>query len=739
VIVVTAAAEGGVSATTPPPVPAGSNPLRVAQRIESDDPAAVQSESEQAPKQAGSDAVTIPGLEGVGAKRSALATATRRHHGKKNRSSGRLWLALALGVCALAGGAIVVYVARTNSQTVATAGNATAPSAGTTVGTKEPAPPPEPEPPPKPSTKLILTWPESERAGAVVYIDGRAMEVPKAGPVVEYLLEIRPAAHRVRITRAGFRTLDFPRQSTEGDQLPPYPVRWVPSFDGWGQDFEEAKRLAAAGQKFILIVFDDSDGAPNAEPLMQEIFSKDEFQTGPGKDCVLMYVDFPETHEGAVKVKSRDQNQALGQQFQVKEYPTLVLTRADGSPIGYRQVRLGGDVKAFLKLFKEWRTTGEKLQALTKEIEAARGEAAKREAICKAWDLLASSDLEPFYAEEIGRWKGALPAEMQQRKHPATAAEIERWTARLSRYSGLGAGGEEAIGEVAKLDQWKQTRTFSDRNTVAQLHYLAAWVLFRSGQPGDAVKKLDEGLKFQPTDETLRQKLEGLKGQLASNAQDGGVQIRGRGTGFFVAEGGYLVTNHHVVDKQKKLKVRLAGTGRLLSAELIASDPAVDLALVKAEIPADLKIKPVALFPTVKGGQAICAIGFPTTGDPQENFTTPRLVFTQGIVHAAPDPTDKQAMIELDCQLNHGNSGGPLFNDRGLVVGVVRAGMAGGLGTDRDILGQAIPADRVVTFLKKNLPAGTTVPTPTPAAKALEWIKLKDQMEGSIVCVLNYQ
>ena len=132
-------------------------------------------------------------------------------------------------------------------------------------------------------------------------------------------------------------------------------MRWVRSFDGWVQDFEEAKRLAAAGKKSILIVFDGSDGAPNSEPLMREVFSRDEFLNGPGKDCVLVYVDFPQTRRRRAKVQSRERNEALGQQFQVKDYPTVVLTQPDGKPIGCLQVHVAGDLKAFLKMFKLWR------------------------------------------------------------------------------------------------------------------------------------------------------------------------------------------------------------------------------------------------------------------------------------------------------------------------------------------------------------------------------------------------
>ena len=94
-------------------------------------------------------------------------------------------------------------------------------------------------------------------------------------------------------------------------------------------------------------------------------------------------------------------------------------------------------------------------------------------------------------------------------------------------------------------------------------------------------------------------------------------------------------------------------------------------------------------------------------------------------------------MIELDCRVNPGNSGGPLFNSLGVVVGVIHAKtftMA-----DRDSIGLAIPGEKVVAFIKQNLPAGTKLPSPKAAAKPLEWTQLKEQMEDSIVCVLNYQ
>ena len=182
-----------------------------------------------------------------------------------------------------------------------------------------------------------------------------------------------------------------------------------------------------------------------------------------------------------------------------------------------------------------------------------------------------------------------------------------------------------------------------------------------------------------------------------------GEHLTGRGTGYFIAEGGYLLTNHHVIHNHKKLKVRLAGRAEPVPAKLIAEDVEADIALLKAEIPEGVKIAPVPVVPGAKAGQGICVMGFPATGNPRENFAKSPLTITTGIISKVPDPGDKESEIELDCRVNPGNSGGPLFNDRGAVVGMIRAksfSLA-----DRDSFGFAIPGEKLVAFLKKNLPA----------------------------------
>ncbi len=298
-----------------------------------------------------------------------------------------------------------------------------------------------------------MNWPESERADSAVFIDGSRNEVPKTGPV-QYPLEVQPGSYKICITRKGYQSLEFPQVSREGERLPPYPVRWILTFDSWGQDFDEAKQLSAGGKKQLLIVFDDSDQNPKSARLMQDIFSKPEFLKLAGDEFVLLYVDFPETPEARAKVKDPVRNEALGHCFQVTDYPTVMLVGKQQKPVGILPANQECDLKEFLDLLKKWRHTDAELQSLTKDIETATDKAKKNDAICKAWDLVVVNDLERYYAGEIEQWKGMLPPDMRSHKPAATAAEIERWKARLEPFTGLnmGGGGDGGGGRVRQVE-----------------------------------------------------------------------------------------------------------------------------------------------------------------------------------------------------------------------------------------------------------------------------------------------
>lgn len=133
------------------------------------------------------------------------------------------------------------------------------------------------------------------------------------------------------------------------------------------------------------------------------------------------------------------------------------------------------------------------------------------------------------------------------------------------------------------------------------------------------------------------------------------------GSGFAIAAGGYVLTNHHVVSDARRIEARLSD-GRRVRGELVGSDPLTDLALVR--IDADL---PVLAW----GDDAALAIGRPVyaIGSPLDFH----LSVSSGVVGGfarAYDGADPVSYIQHDAALNPGNSGGPLLDGQGRVIGV---------------------------------------------------------------------
>ncbi|HWX66361.1 MAG TPA: Do family serine endopeptidase [Rhodanobacter sp.] len=137
------------------------------------------------------------------------------------------------------------------------------------------------------------------------------------------------------------------------------------------------------------------------------------------------------------------------------------------------------------------------------------------------------------------------------------------------------------------------------------------------------------------------------------------------GSGFIISNDGYILTNNHVVDHADKVTVRLQDR-RTLTAKVIGTDPTYDIALLKVDAGGSLPAVSIGDSRTLKPGQWVLAIGSPFGFD----YTV-----TQGIVSAVGRNLGEQdqrytSFIQTDVPINRGNSGGPLFNLQGQVVGV---------------------------------------------------------------------
>ena len=139
----------------------------------------------------------------------------------------------------------------------------------------------------------------------------------------------------------------------------------------------------------------------------------------------------------------------------------------------------------------------------------------------------------------------------------------------------------------------------------------------------------------------------------------------GSGSGFLISDEGYLLTNRHVVGGSKYVKVKWSDGDETLG-EVVRSNARRDVALVKVEARGRSAL--VLRSGPVRQGEPVYAIGSPL-GEALQN------TMTRGIV-SATRVIDGQPIIQSDVAVTHGNSGGPLLDEKGRVIGMTESGMA---------------------------------------------------------------
>lgn len=192
----------------------------------------------------------------------------------------------------------------------------------------------------------------------------------------------------------------------------------------------------------------------------------------------------------------------------------------------------------------------------------------------------------------------------------------------------------------------------------------------------------------------------------------------GEGSGFVYDSGGHVITNQHVISGASSLAVKL-WNGKSYDAQVVGSDPSTDLAVLKINAPAS------QLFPLTLGdsskvvvGDSVVAIGSP--------FGLEETV-TSGIVSAlhrqmqSPNGYAIDDSIQTDAAINRGNSGGPLIDSQGQVIGVTSQIESNSGGSDG--VGFAIPSNTVQSIASQLISSGR-------AAHAFLGVLLRDASTG---------
>ena len=163
------------------------------------------------------------------------------------------------------------------------------------------------------------------------------------------------------------------------------------------------------------------------------------------------------------------------------------------------------------------------------------------------------------------------------------------------------------------------------------------------------------------------------------------------GSGFIINTAGDIVTNDHVVAGATSIRVAFAN-GREADAKLVGADPSTDLAVIRvSDVPA-AELKPLALGDStaLSVGEGVVAIGAPFG---LAGSVTAGIVSALGRDITSPNGYPISNAIQTDAAINHGNSGGPLLDDTGKVIGVNSQIQSDGGGSDG--VGFAVPAATV--------------------------------------------
>jgi serine protease Do len=162
---------------------------------------------------------------------------------------------------------------------------------------------------------------------------------------------------------------------------------------------------------------------------------------------------------------------------------------------------------------------------------------------------------------------------------------------------------------------------------------------------------------------------------------------RGAGSGFIIDADGSILTNNHVIDHAERITVKLSD-GRSFVARVIGADPDTDIALIKIDGQPGLPVAPLGDSSTLRMGEWVCAIGNPLGYEH---------TVTVGVVSFLGRKLFDESLdnyIQTDAAINFGNSGGPLINARGEVIGINAA-----ISSRASSIGFAVPIDGASAIL----------------------------------------
>jgi thiol-disulfide isomerase/thioredoxin len=496
-----------------------------------------------------------------------------------------------------------------------------------------------------------------------------------------------------------------------GEEKKDAPPGTVPVDDAWIQDFAGAKKKAAEEKKDILLSFEGSDWCLWCQKMDKEIRALPEFQNKAGESFVLVKVDFPNFQPARSRVKDPVANQQLLDKFNVTSYPTMILTDAGGNAYGAFAGFPQGGLASFLRDLDKLRQVRIERDQLLAAVDQAAG-TGKLHAAQRAFEFLDKKMLWDSLKQQLPVWM-----ELAQRFDPKNEhGFVETFFAAdwKERFRVAPAAGLPPL--LREMEEWKKKYgRFKDKEKEAVLCLATARGKAELEDFEGAFLCLAEGLKLEPKNEQIRKGLQFGDGLALTT-----------GTAFAVSDQGHYLTNFHVVPGSRHIFLQIPDQKQLLRARLVAQNPDLDAAVVQIDVPKNWAVEPlrVAADHAPQRGEQVGTLGFPLA-----TILGHVPTLTQGPISSPTDPANRD-MIKLDVKVNPGNSGGPLCDTRGNVIGMVTART---LWLPNNY-GLAVPSKDIASFLKANhIPFRASEPSKT----TLPWDAIDRRISPAVAMVIK--
>ena len=245
---------------------------------------------------------------------------------------------------------------------------------------------------------------------------------------------------------------------------------------------------------------------------------------------------------------------------------------------------------------------------------------------------------------------------------------------------------------------WSLARTISSHTGTAQTNTQPA--VEQPAQPGSPIQPVRPNTGGSLNTDAIAAKVDPAIVDINTVVGSG----QAAGTGQIITSNGEILTNNHVVDRSTSIQVTIAGRSQPYTAHVIGVDPSADIALIQIDGVSGLPTVSFASSSSVKVGDTIVAIGNALGQGGTPDVSQGSITGLDQTITASESGSKSEqltGMLQSDATIYPGDSGGPIVNSAGQVVGMITAGDVQGFRSSASTVNYAIPSDTILSVVNQ--------------------------------------